>query len=112
MRTESLFVFISLTLAACAHPQPVVASQTSTTAVEPVASEQGLAFDVLPADTELVVDGKSYGPLSGMTLANGVLALEPGVYQVSLKHPGFDTWRAEVAVGKKVERVKVQLLKR
>ena len=67
---------------------------------------------MLPPDSELVVDGKSYGPLSAMTPIGGTLALPPGMYQVSLKHPGFDTWRAEVSVGKRIERVKVQLLKR
>jgi hypothetical protein len=41
-----------------------------------------------------------------------VLSLKPGLYQVSLKREGFQTWRAEVTVGEKSELLRVALVKR
>jgi hypothetical protein len=42
-------------------------------------------------------------------LASGVLGLAPGIYQVSLRAPGYVTWRAEVAVRAGREKIEVRL---
>jgi hypothetical protein len=40
-----------------------------------------------------------------------VLSVKPGIYQVSLKRPGFVTWRAEVTVGDGAEAIQVIMVK-
>lgn len=100
-----------LTFSACVHSEPVV-ERDPVPPPAVAAPESGLSFEVVPAECELVIDGRSYGKLTAVELVQGVLPLPPGLYQVSLKYPGFNTWRAEVALGKKVERLKVELIKR
>ena len=72
----------------------------------------GFRLDVDPSDAELTVDGKELGPVNAVTLTDGVLALDPGVHQMSLKRKGYQTWRAEVALGNDIEPLKVSLVKR
>lgn len=109
-------------LVACAHTEP------ATTAPPPsvqkadnpggtpeqvmVADEPGLKIDVKPADAELTISGQSYGRVADLRVPNGVLLLKPGIYQVSLKREGYQTWRAEVTVGEKSELLKVEMVKR
>jgi hypothetical protein len=108
---------IFLTAASCAH------TEGATTKTEPaggdsaaeqviVADEPGLKIDVQPGDAELIIDGQSYGRVADIHAPNGVLSLKPGLYQVSLKREGFQTWRAEVTVGEKSELLRVALVKR
>lgn len=102
-----------LTFSACVHSESAVERDPVPPPPAAVAApESGLSFEVVPAECELVIDGRSYGKLTAVELVQGVLPLPPGLYQVSLKHPGFITWRAEVALGMKVERMKVALIKR
>jgi hypothetical protein len=77
-----------------------------------VADEPGLKIDVKPADAELVICGQSYGRVADLRAQNGVLSLKPGIYQVSLKREGYQTWRAEVTVGEKSELLKVEMVRR
>lgn len=72
----------------------------------------GFRLDVDPSDAELTVDGQVMGPVNAVPLTDGVLSLEPGVHQMSLKRKGYQTWRAEVALGNQVEALKVNLVKR
>ena len=72
----------------------------------------GFRLDVDPSDAELTVDGQVMGPVNGVPLTDGVLQLDPGVHQMSLKRKGYQTWRAEVALGNQVEPLKVSLVKR
>ena len=98
-------------LAACAHsapapePKPEEAKPETTVMI---ADEPGLKVLSEPDDAELVVDGQSYGKVSALA---GPLQLKPGIYQVSLKRGGYQTWRAEVAVGDKTEQLRVVLVK-
>ncbi|MBL8953861.1 MAG: PEGA domain-containing protein [Myxococcaceae bacterium] len=97
--------------AACAHTAP--ASETKADEPKPetkviVADEPGLKVLSEPDDAELTVDGQSYGKVSALT---GALQLKPGIYQVSLKRGGYQTWRAEVAVGDKTEQLRVVMVK-
>lgn len=78
----------------------------------PPKSVSGFRLDVDPSDAELTVDGKDFGPVNAVPLVEGVLALDPGVHQMSLKRKGYQTWRAEVALGNDVEPLKVNLVKR
>ena len=41
-----------------------------------------------------------------------MLGLAPGIYQVSLKAPGYVTWRAEVAVRAAREKIEVRLARK
>lgn len=86
---------------------PVVEKPVAATAVEP-----GLRVQVSPIDAELVIDGRNYGKMSELRFREGVLPLRAGLYRVSLQHPGYSTWRAEVSVGDQVEELKVELVKR
>jgi len=84
---------------ACVHgPQP-----------KPVT---GIRIEVDPPDAELTVDGQVLGPVTGVSLEAGVLKLEPGIHQMSLKAKGYQTWRGEVALGNDVEPLKVSLVRK
>jgi hypothetical protein len=65
-----------------------------------------------PRDAEIAIDGASRGTVAELEGSGGVLSLPPGIYQVSLKCPGYVTWRAEVAVRSAVERIDVRLVKK
>jgi hypothetical protein len=73
------------------------------------AEESGLRFDVLPADAEVLVNGQKVGTAGGLGGGGGLLAVPPGIYQVSIRYPGHVTWRAEVTVGERPERIQVSL---
>ena len=108
---------IFLTAASCAHTE-AAGTRTEGSAPPPaeeqvmVADAPGIKIDVQPPDAELLIDGQSYGRVAEMKVPNGVLSLKPGLYQVSLKRDGYQTWRAEVTVGEKSELLKVALVKR
>lgn len=92
-------VIASALLFACVHaptPKPVT----------------GFRIEVEPPEAELTVDGQVLGPVSAVPLEGGVLKLDPGIHQVSLKLKGYQTWRGEVALGSQVEPLKVSLVKR
>ena len=108
-------------LSSCRHsepaPDPVVVSPPPAKPpparpppVEVAAIDQpGLRFVVAPDDAEVLIDGRSYG--SANDIKGGVVELKPGIYQVSLKRPGYTTWRAEVTVGSSVEVIQVSMVK-
>ncbi len=109
-----------LALAACAGgkaapppaakaPLPAAAPEVpspAAAAAKPLPAT-GLELLVEPATAEVLVDGEPRGVVS--ELSSGVLGLPPGIYQVSLKAPGYATWRAEVAVRAGRERIEVRL---
>jgi hypothetical protein len=109
-------------LVACAHTEPAtpvpapVVEKSGTPGGTPeqvmVADEPGLKIDVKPGDAELTISGQRYGRVADLRVPNGVLSLKPGIYQVSLKREGYQTWRAEVTVGEKSELLKVEMVKR
>jgi hypothetical protein len=109
-----LFGVLSMTALAsgCAHaPEPAPDSKAQDQKPEQsvmVGDEPGLKVLSEPDDAELLIDGQSYGKVSGITHP---LSLKPGIYQVSLKRGGYQTWRAEVAVGEKTEQLHVVLVK-
>jgi len=110
-------VSAALALAACAAGKaappagspPAAAPATLAPAAASLPAT-GLELLVEPAGAEVLVDGESRGAVSA--LASGVLGLPPGIYQVSLKAPGYATWRAEVAVRSGRERIEVRLAKK
>ncbi len=115
-------VVAALALAACAggkaapppaakSPVAAAAAETPAPAVAPKPLPMtGLELSVDPASAEVLVDGETRGLVS--ELASGVLALPPGIYQVSLKASGYVTWRAEVAVRAGREKIDVRLARK
>jgi hypothetical protein len=101
-------LLLLLVLASCAHAPPKDDDKNTPVAQS---TEPGLKLDVQPGDAELIIDGQSLGPVTKIG-PGGVVALKPGIYQVSLKARGYQTWRAEVTVGEKNELLKVALVKR
>jgi hypothetical protein len=85
-------------------PPPRV--EPSATAVRP--SGPSLVFNVQPPEAEVVVDGVSHGSVRALG-AGGMLRVLPGIYRVSLRAPGYITWRAEVAVKDAPEVIQVTL---
>jgi hypothetical protein len=81
----------------------------ATPPVEIVAT--GLRFIVEPPNAELFVDGQSRGSVTALDTKDGVLVLEPGVYAISFKQPGYSTWRAEISVDEGVQNIKVVMEK-
>ena len=69
----------------------------------------GLLLAVEPPEAEIAVDGRAFGSVGGLAEGRGFLPLPPGIYQVSLKAPGYVTWRAEVAVRSSTEPIRVKL---
>jgi len=115
-------LFAALALAACATPVPVpdkvapppppadVAEEQAP--VEPAPQATGLRFEVQPAEAEIVIGGESYGSAVDSDGASRVVSLPPGLYQVSIRHAGYTTWRAEVSVSDAMEIIRVSLVKR
>lgn len=104
-------ILFAVLFAACAHQAPAPEPKAEETKPETrvmVADEPGLKVLAEPDDAELTIDGQSYGKVSALS---GPLQLKPGIYQVSLKRGGYQTWRAEVAVGDKTEQLKVVMVK-
>lgn len=121
MRTRRLALVVSLAASACATSParapvvapppaaPPVASAPAAPAPAPLPAT-GLELAVRPAEAVVLVDGVARGTVG--ELREGVLPLASGIYQVSLRAPGFVTWRAEVAVRGGRERIDVQLEKK
>lgn len=70
----------------------------------------GLRFEVEPRFAVLEVNGTPHGTVSALNEGSGVLKLKPGLYQVSLKAPGYLTWRAEVSVDQAEQPLQVTLV--
>lgn len=79
-------------------------------APEPI--DSGLSFTVEPSSAEIAIDGNSVGTVADVAASGGLLRLAPGIYQVSLKAPGYVTWRAEVALRSGTEAIRVKLNKK
>jgi len=94
--------------APAAPPAPVA----SPTPRAPAAAVTGLVFAVEPPHAQISVDGQPYGTVADLAARDGVLPLAPGIYQVSLKAPGYATWRAEVAIRAGTEPIRVTLAKK
>ena len=90
----------------------VVVLLTGCVHAPPAKQLTGFRLDVDPADAELTVDGQRLGAVNSVPLTDGVLALDPGIHQMSLKRKGYQTWRGEVSLGNQVEALKVSLIKR
>lgn len=102
--------------AAVAEPQPPASEETAATTptptpTSPVEAATGLRFVVEATEAELFVDGQSRGSVAALDENNGVLVLEPGVYAISFKRPGYSTWRAEISVEEGVQTIKVVMKK-
>lgn len=101
---------------ACAStsPAPVRAASGAAGAsridLGPATEASGLTFAVEPADAEVLVDGRSFGQV--VNLERGAVPLQPGLYQVALRRPGYATWRAEVAVRTGLEPIRVTLARK
>jgi len=110
--------FLAALTAACASapsrpppPAPPAAPAAAPAPAAPAAAT-GLAFAVEPRDARIAIDGEARGSVADLAGSGGVLALPPGIYQVSLASPGYVTWRAEVAVRSAVERIEVTLVRK
>jgi len=111
----ALGITLACTLSGCASSQPTVRPATAAEQPTPTSApaKPGLLFQVEPVQAEVMIDGKSLGHVSDLVAAGGLVPLDPGLYQVSLRCPGFVTWRAEVAVRSgEAEPIRVTLNKR
>jgi hypothetical protein len=112
---------LAVGVAACASA-PAVPSPPAAASAPPAAAAAapapapgpatGLEFLVEPRAALIAIDGAPRGSVADLAPTNGVLALPPGIYQVSLQSPGYVTWRAEVAVRASRERIEVKLVKK
>lgn len=91
---------------AATDPAPAV------TRLAPGVAESALRFEVVPAEAEIAIDGNTAGRVADLAAQGGLLSLAPGIYQVSLKAPGYVTWRAEVALRAGTETIRVTLAKK
>ncbi|MHB8419205.1 MAG: PEGA domain-containing protein [Myxococcales bacterium] len=120
MSVRLAWVGLAALLAACATPksagQPAAAPPAAHPAAEAArpaqaaAASSGIRFSVDPRDARIIVNGRDLGTVETLG-ANGALRLDPGLYRVTLRREGFETWRAEVAVRGGFERIQVQLVK-
>ena len=91
---------------AATRPAPI-ASVPPPPAAAACATEAGICLEVEPDDAEIVVNEESKGRVSDHE--GGFLALEPGIYQITLKARGHKPWRAEVAVKARAEPLQIEL---
>lgn len=94
-----------------AAPAPRDPAPTATR-LAPAVPESALRFLVTPAEAEIAIDGNAVGRVADLAAQGGLLSLSPGIYQVSLKAPGYVTWRAEVALRAGTETIRVTLAKK
>ena len=112
MNRAALLLPAALFLVACPKAVPEARVEPAPDRVAtPPAEAPGLKFLVEPASAEVFVDGVSRGTVAELASSGGLLALKPGIYQVSLKAKGCATWRAEVAVRERPELIQVALAK-
>jgi hypothetical protein len=117
MRPLRLLV-VSIVLAACASPPPAAPPAPPSAPPPPRADPAavpatGLLLTVVPSDAEVEIEGVRRAPASTLAAERGgIVPLAPGVYRVSVRHPRYSTWRAEVSVGSTVERIEVTLSER
>ncbi len=103
----------------CAHTQPVLDARPSLQPEAPLPLQSpsppkelpGLWFRVVPTDADVLVDGKHYGTVGEFAAPAKVLLLSPGIYQVSLKRVGYETFRAEISIGQGSELIEAMMLK-
>jgi hypothetical protein len=118
---RSIPTFLAVVSLACASaPKPAPGPEQAPAAAPvaapapraPAAAATGLVFAVEPREAQISVDGQPYGTVAGLAGRDGLLPLAPGIYQVSLKAPGYATWRAEVAIRSGTEPIRVTLVKK
>jgi hypothetical protein len=117
---RSLSLVVALAAAGCASAPPAAPARpaappgpVAATAVPAARPSTGLELVVAPGEAEVEIEGVRRAPASALASATGgVVALPPGVYRVSVRHPGYATWRAEVSVRSGVERIEVTLSER
>jgi hypothetical protein len=115
MRT--VFAIVASAWMACATTAPPGPAPTSPPSAAPgpvseapVPGPSGLRIKVDPPDAEIFVDGTSLGPANALASA-GTIPMAPGLYQVSLKRSGYQTWRAEVSVKDSAQPIEVTLVR-
>jgi hypothetical protein len=93
------------------EPEPdTQAAPIAAPATAPSAPATGLRFRVEPTDALVIVDDEVRGTVAELSGdGEGTLPVPPGLYQVSIKRPGYQTWRGEVAVGDTPEVIDVTL---
>jgi len=75
--------------------------------VEPVKIEQhGLVLEVEPVDAEVEIDGTSRGSAAELQ----AVQLEPGAHQIIIRKAGHETWRGEVEITTRSEKIQVRLV--
>jgi hypothetical protein len=96
--------------AASAEPAAPAAPAEEPRAPDAIAT--GLVFAVAPQEAQISIDGSPRGAVADLSSRGGLLPLAPGIYQVSLKAPGYATWRAEVALRTGTETIRVNLARK
>ena len=92
-------------LATCSSPPKPVPKPPPVEVAKPEHAK--LLLDVAPGDAEVDIDGTTRGAAS--TLQETVM-LDPGAHQIIIRKPGFVTWRGEVEITDKTEKISVQLV--
>lgn len=114
---RSLLAAVCTACAACATapPPPPVAAAPAAAVVKPPKPQAaaGLRLVVTPPDAEVNIDGVARGTAAALAArTGGLVALPAGVHRVSVRRDGYQTWRAEVAVGRAVERIEIRLVEK
>jgi hypothetical protein len=92
-------------------PQPTEAADAAPAdeTPAPAPTGPGVQLRIEHPDAEVFVDGERIGLASDLEAKNGVIELPAGIHQISVRKPGFKTWRAEVAVKETTETIDVSL---
>lgn len=88
-----------------AKPPPPPASQPPP----PKPSKARISFvDCRPADATVVVDDEERGTVDEVNMRGGV-EVPFGVHRIVVKRRGFESYRVELSVGEKGERIAISL---
>jgi hypothetical protein len=88
---------------------PSTEAPREPTAPDRSAESIGLRLEVLPADAQVLLDGKAIG-LAQQIAAGGIVKVDPGIHQITVRRTGYETWRTELAVRDGVESIHVDLV--
>lgn len=92
-------------------PPPPPAPPASLPAPAKTPTARILFVDCKPADATVEVDDVERGTVDQLSM-NGGLEVSLGVHRIVVRRAGFESYRVELSVGEKGERISIQLARK
>ncbi|MBW2731041.1 MAG: hypothetical protein JRH20_01540 [Deltaproteobacteria bacterium] len=113
-KTLILFLFTAPLMACTPKPKPVVPQKplpVRPSAPIKVTTAKILFVDCKPADATVVVDEVPRGSIDELSMHGG-LELPFGVHRILIRRRGYESYRVELSLEQKGERISIELKKK